>query len=246
MKLCEKIKFDTNIFNFQEIIFEHFKKQNSNIKKDLSDIHEKMQFINNTLHDVSKIKTPIYDLKWNYFDVKIDQQNKFVTYFYKIDDVFGQNLSKQKVNKFYKIYLNLLNHLQKTYFKEEIIVQAKPTLRVHIPENVSVGNYHRDRDYGHPKEEINIWLPFNRSVNTSTLWIESEPNKFDFKPFNLDYGEILIFDSSLHHGTEVNKEDHSRLSMDFRVIEKPSYLNNTLASPKNNIKFSLGDYFIEL
>ena len=247
MKFIQKIKYDTTIFNFQEIIFEHFKKKNPDIKKDSSDIHEKIHFTNNSLHDVSKIKTPIHDLRMNYFDVKLDQKNKFVIYFYKIDNAFSQSLSQKKVDKFYKTYLDLLNHLQKTYFKEKIIVQSKPTLRAHIPENISVGSYHRDSDYGHPKEEINMWLPFNKSVNTSTLWLESAPDKSDFKPYNLDYGEILIFNSMLHHGTEVNKEDHSRLSMDFRVIKKTSFKNNTLlSSPKNNIKFNLGGYFREL
>ena len=62
----------------------------------------------------------------------------------------------------------------------------------------------------------------------------------------MDYGEILIFNSKLTHGTEINKEDRSRLSMDFRVIKKKIFKNKSTLSPKNNIKFNLGGYFREL
>lgn len=220
MSLIKKIKYDTNLFNFQNIIFEHFKKKSFDIKKDISNIHEKINFYKNILHDVKNLNTPIYDLKKDYFDVKLDQKNKFVTYFYKIDKIFDHDKMMLSNGKFYNIYLDLLRHLQKTFFKEEIIVQSKPTLRVHIPDNISVGSYHKDSDYGHPEEEINIWVPFNKSMNTSALWLESEPGKKNFKPQNIDYGEILIFNSKLTHGTEINKENHSRLSMDFRVIKK--------------------------
>ena len=241
----KKIKYDTNLFNFQKIVYEHFKKHSS-INKEISDVHKKMHFDYNSLHNVKNIKVPIYDLKMNYFDVKKDQKNKFVTYFYKIDKIFDHDKMMLSNGKFYNIYLDLLRHLQKTFFKEEIIVQSKPTLRVHIPDNISVGSYHKDSDYGHPEEEINIWLPFNKSMNTSALWLESEPGKKDFKPQNMDYGEILIFNSKLTHGTEINKEDRSRLSMDFRVIKKKIFKNKSTLSPKNNIQFNVGGYFREL
>ena len=241
----KKIKYDTNLFNFQKIVYEHFEKHSS-INKEISDIHKKMHFDDNPLHNVKNIKVPIYDLKMNYFDVKKDQKNKFVKYFYKIDEIFDHDKIMLSNDKFYNIYLGLLRHLQKTFFKEEIIVQSKPTLRVHIPNNLSVGSYHVDNDYGHPTESINMWLPFNKAINTSALWLESEPGKKDFKPYNLDYGEILIFDSKLTHGTEINREDHSRLSMDFRIIKKKDYSVQTTASPINNIKFNLGGYFREL
>jgi hypothetical protein len=246
MKYIEKISYDTNKFNFKEIVFEHFKKKNSSIKNDISDIHKKIHFENNLLHNVKNIEVPIHHLKNNHFDIKLDQRNKFVIYFYEIDSIFNSSNTKLLGDKFYNTYLDLLKYLKKNYFLEEIIIQSKPTLRVHIPDNISVGSYHKDRNYGHPEEEINLWLPFNKSINTSALWIESEPDKQDFKPYDVDYGEILIFNSKLTHGTEINKEDHSRLSMDFRVIKKKDFKDQKTLSPKNNIKFNLGGYFNEL
>lgn len=248
MSFIRKIKYDTKLFNFQDIVFQHFKKKNSNIKKDISNIHQKIIFKKNLLHDLKNISVPVYKIKKNYFDIKLDQKNKFVVYFYKIDEVFNSTLPDVTVSngKFYNTYLGLLRYLQENFFQESIIVQSKPTLRVHIPDNISVGSYHRDSDYGHPEEEINIWLPFNKSFETSALWLESSPNKGDFKPYNLDYGEMIVFNSKLTHGTEINKENHTRLSMDFRVIKKKNFINTSNVSPKNNIKFDLGGYFREL
>ena len=49
MSFIRKIKYDTKLFNFQDIVFQHFKKKNSNIKKDISNIHQKIIFKKNLL-----------------------------------------------------------------------------------------------------------------------------------------------------------------------------------------------------
>ena len=246
MKYIKKISYDQNKFNFQKIVYKHFKKKNNEIKKDLSNVHDKISFKENILHKVDKIDHSIFKLKKNYFDVRKDQKNKFVTYFYKIDPIFNLNSEYNSSGAFYKLYLEFVRYLEKRIFKEKIIFQSKPTLRVHIPDNISVGNYHIDSDYGHPVQEINLWLPFNNSKNTSSLWLESSPNKKDFKPYNLQYGELLIFDSRIHHGTEVNREKISRLSMDFRIIKKINYKQSNKSSPQRNIKFNIGNYYSEI
>ena len=245
-KYIKIIKYSKSIFPFQKIIFDHFREINSKINKNLSDIHKKITFEKNITHDISQIKIPIHKLKKNFFDVKKDQKNKYVTYFYTIDPVFDSISICKKKGKFYKLYIKLLEHLKNNYFKQDIIAQTRPTLRVHIPNNISVGSYHRDSDYGHPEEEVNLWLPFNDAIKTSTLNLESSPDKGDFMPYDVKYGEILIFDSRLRHGTEVYKENKSRLSMDFRIIKRQNYKYTKTKSPLNSIKFNLGNYFMNL
>ena len=114
---------------------------------------------------------------------------------------------------------------------------------MHIPDNISVMTI-----------EIVITDTLKRRLiygylliieKTSSLWLESEPNKGDFKAYNVKYGELLIFDSRLHHGTEINKEKNTRLSMDFRVIKKKKYKKNLKTSPRLKIKFNIGGYFKE-
>ncbi len=243
MKKIQIIKYNTEKYNFQKIIYDHFKKKNKSISKNIKNIHNKIYFKKNILHKTKGINGPIYKLRKNYFDVRKDQKNKFVKLFYKIDPIFFKK--NEEKGKFINLYYKFIKYLEKKYINEKIIFQKKPTLRVHIPDNLSVGSYHIDSDYGHPKEEINFWLPFNESKNSAALWIESEPKKGDFKPINLNYGELLIFDSNLTHGTEVNKENYTRLSMDFRIIKKKKFKNYKSKSPLNNIKFSTGNYFSE-
>lgn len=242
-KKIQIIKYDTKKFDFNKIIYNHFKKRNKSINKNFKNIHNKIFFKNNTLHNINEIEKPIYELKRNYFDIRKDQKNKFVKFFYKIDPIFYKK--KEAQGKFIKLYFKLIKHIEKKHFREKIIFQKKPTLRVHVPDNISVGSYHVDSDYGHPNEEINFWLPFNECKESATLWLESKPNKGDFKPINLKYGEILIFNSKLAHGTEVNKENYTRLSMDFRIIKKKKYKDYNSKSPLNKIKFSIGNYFME-
>ena len=73
---------------------------------------------------------------------------------------------------------------------------------------------------------------------TCTLWLESSPGKKDYKPYKVNYGEILVFNSKLAHGTEVNKENYTRFSMDFRIIKK----KNTKKIIPNHQKIILNLY----
>jgi hypothetical protein len=128
-----------------------------------------------------------------------------------------------------------------------LVYQRKPTLRIHFPENKAVGGFHKDREYNHPIEEINIWVPVTSAFNTNTIWIESAFDKEDYSPMNLNFGQGLIFDSGLNHGNKINVENLTRLSFDFRVIplskwkgiegRKPNF------SADQHLKFALNEYY---
>lgn len=145
-------------------------------------------------------------------------------------------------DSFLPTYRKFVDHLQ-TVIKEELIFQTKPTFRIHLPGNLSVGDYHRDRDYFHPIEEINVWVPVTQARRTATIWIESEYEKNDFQPKELNIGEFLIFDSALKHGNEINAEGHTRVSFDFRVIPKKLYSGSEKVTANRGHKLSLGHYY---
>ena len=126
---------------------------------------------------------------------------------------------------------------------EELIFQKKPTFRIHLPGNLSVGNYHRDRDYAHPIEEINVWVPLTQATKTATIWMESEYEQNDFQPKELEIGEFLIFDSALKHGNEINGEGYTRVSFDFRVIPKSQYSASEQVTANRGHKLSVGYYY---
>ena len=106
MKKIKIIKYDTRKFDFNKIVYDYFKKKNRSINKNFKNIHNKIFFKKNTLHNTNKIKKPIYELKRNYFDIRKDQKNKFVKFFYKIDPIFYKK--KETHGKFINLYLKLI------------------------------------------------------------------------------------------------------------------------------------------
>ena len=166
---------------------------------------------------------------------------------YAIDPSFKQaNIIKPSDIGFIKLYRKFIEFLGKNVFQSEIIYQKKPSLRIHYPNFTSYGKFHRDSDYNHPEEEINIWLPITVTKNTASMFIESEEGKKDFKPMNLKFGQYLIFNSKLMHGNKVNKEGYTRFSMDFRIMFKKDYKRFEKSSATQNIKFEINDYYDSL
>ena len=132
--------------------------------------------------------------------------------------------------EFYPLYKQFIKEFVKPQFEyDEIIYQKIPTFRVHQVDNLGVGAWHRDRDYNHEVNEINLWLPFTDAYGTNTIWMESEEGKEDFKGYDVSYGEILVFSGpNLLHGNQTNEEKDTRCSIDFRIIHP----NNFKASKK--------------
>ena len=127
---------------------------------------------------------------------------------------------------------------------DSVIYQKKPTFRVHEVGNVGVGAWHRDREYNHDSNEVNLWIPFTPAYDSNTVWTESEEGKEDFKPMNVSYGEILVFNGAdLMHGNYTNGTPSTRVSFDMRVVD-PNRFNPTGKDTVNNQKkFELGSYF---
>lgn len=206
--------YDTVQFPFKSIIDDHFRKH---LKVPSEDLHK---LADRSLYPVG-IVTPGTDNNTALHDI-----------LYKVFD--GA--------EFLPTYRKFIQFLQGP-IGEELIFQKKPTFRIHLPGNLSVGDYHRDRDYGHPPEEINIWVPVTEARKTATIWLESAYEKNDFHPKELGNGEFLIFDSALKHGNEINAEGYTRVSMDFRVIPKTLYSDNRRVTANRGLQLSLGHYY---
>jgi hypothetical protein len=149
--------------------------------------------------------------------------------------------------EFFSVYRPFIRELVRPIVGEDLIYQRIPTFRVHLPNNVAVGEFHRDRDYFHDPAEINFWLPLTRAWDTNTIWIESEEGKEDFMPYHLEYGHFLKFSgANLKHGNKVNKTGFTRVSFDFRVIPLSQYVPNNRRSINRKMRFTIGDYFEKL
>ena len=142
-------------------------------------------------------------------------------------------------------YGTIISDIVRPLFNETILYQAKPTFRCQLPNNLSVGAFHKDADYSHSEQEINFFIPLTKCFDTNTIWVESAPDKGDYSPVNLDVGQILIFDgANLTHGNKINKTGLTRISLDFRVLPLSSYdPNNSKVTTNIKKRMVVGDYF---
>jgi hypothetical protein len=222
-------EYDLEIFNFSELFLNHL-----SVLVDVCSLQD--------LH----LNLPSELLPHESITENNDQSLEIYKTLYSIDKGFDLHIN-QEFGVFLNKYKKFVNYLSSTIFKETLIYQRRPTLRVHFPESKAVGVFHRDRDYNHPIEEINIWVPITSAINTNSIWIESKFGKEDYSPINLNDGQAVIFDSGLKHGNKINTENLTRLSFNFRVIPESKWENAKTKKPKSSIsqslKLELNDYY---
>ena len=142
----------------------------------------------------------------------------------------------------------------------QLVVQAKPTFRVHLPNNTAIPSdtgdpmrpgLHCDADYNHPDVEINFWVPFTQCFPGNTLHLESVPGKGDFRPMLLRNGQILRFwGARCFHYNKMNEQGPTRVSFDFRVMNKsdwdaiePVWVTQ-VATVQSKMDLTIGSYYM--
>ena len=166
-----------------------------------------------------------------------DQSSRWHQIYYKNNETF------------LRIYREFIKNEIKPRFNEEVVYQKIPTFRVHLPGNIAVGEWHKDKDYRDAKwaedvNELNYYLPFTDTNKHNTFWTESVEDKGDFAPALVNYGEILEWDgANLKHGNKENKSDDTRVSVDFRVIPVSKYIPSNKGSINMESKFAIGGYY---
>jgi hypothetical protein len=128
----------------------------------------------------------------------------------------------------------------------DFLYQTKPTIRFHLPGNYAVGSWHKDSNFNHDPNEINVFLPITKAFGHNTFWIESKPAKGDYQPVEAQYGDFVTFDgANCTHGNYVNDTGVSRVSFDFRILPKEHYKPENKTSITTGTKFELGGYWSE-
>jgi len=107
----------------------------------------------------------------------------------------------------------------------------------------TLAGVHTDAEYGHPPGEVNFFLPVNEhTYGTNSLYVEGEANRGDFKPFELSYGEMMVWNgNSCRHCSPRNISEETRISFDFRVIPGSRWVE----PPKKKGYFQLGGYYVD-
>lgn len=132
-------------------------------------------------------------------------------------------------DKFKKLYCNFIKQIYNEFFNDEkyLIFQSYPSIRIQFMESRTIPP-HKDSDNlsNHPLGEKNFLIPITKMKDTNSIYIESEPDKEDFKSVELNYGELFFFNgNTCTHYNEENKEEKLRISLDFRVMTVNDYNN---------------------
>ena len=199
---------------------------------DLSALNNFQRLIRDTSHKLIGEKTN---------GVVIDDLNSLHKAFKSPEDAnsFRLKLTSQLSNqvdtgtKVFEIFRTKLEPL----VGPDVLVQKTPNLVFQPPEYPIPTELHRDAPANSPYEVI-VWLPFVDCFNTKSMYvldrehsqiaaehIKQNPNdKNGFDEILLEhaalmevpFGSALIFWSGLFHGSIINKESESRLSMNIR------------------------------
>lgn len=151
--------------------------------------------------------------------------------------------------EFIELYEKFVKEVICPLFEEEeyLIYQKSPSFRVNQPGGKAVYVAHCDGDslHKHPSGEINVYLPLTKSYDTNSIYIESIPGLGDYKPMNMEFGEILMFyGNKLRHFNKLNETNETRCSFDFRVIPPVNYDDSySLESATMKNKFVIGGYY---
>ncbi len=178
--------------------------------------------------------------KYDLFERENDQSTIWHKCFYKM---IREDLS------FDEVYKEFMFDVIKPRYREDIVFQKIPTFRVHLPNNVSVGEFHKDKHYRNEEwadkvQELNYFLPLTKAYGTNTIWAETEEDKGDFQEIRANYGECVEWSASkLTHGNKQNITNITRVSFDFRVIPKSRYVESEHLTINTKIPFGIGGYY---
>ena len=218
--MVDKINYDVTTYQFLNIVESWFLNDDILPTGGISNLHIKRT----------------YDL----FERENDQSTIWHKCFYR---------QIRKDSSFNNIYIKFLTEVIKPRFNEKIVYQKIPTFRVHLPGNVSVGEFHKDRHYrdeewANKVQELNYFVPLTKAYGTNTVWAETEEDLGDFKEIRANYGECVEWNASkLTHGNKQNVTRVTRVSFDFRVIPKSRYVNSNHLTINTNVPFEIGGYY---
>ena len=192
-----------------------------------------------------------------YYDDNFKRENYIKGVGGALQDTYFHKKFYENKDVFLKLYRKFIKEVISKRYDEDILYQSTPTFRTQACNSVSVigldhnneskdlgiEGLHRDRDYNHSDEEINYFMPFVDTNKYNTIWAESEPEKGDYSPFLLKYGQIKIWSgANLMHGNIVNTSNESRVSVDFRILPLSKFVGGNKTLTKE-IPFEIGGYW---
>ena len=215
-----KLNYDKTKFNFDELLRECF--QAEDLQKIHLNLNEKY-FVPDGVPGLGKDTDSHYHKLF---------YNKLNNGWSELTDAY-HGLIKEVIMKYMKV--------------DKLVYQAKPTFRIQYPDGKAISTWHYDGDenHKHPPWEINVQVALTEMKGDLCTWIETVPGLKDYKPMEMDVGELYIFNGNkCLHGNKINKTGKTRISFDFRVVPYDRYNPKfEKMSATKNQKFLLGEYY---
>ena len=214
---------------------------------------EKIYSFNNKQYDFEFLLKDIFNT-----EMELEKFHKLLPETEKFEEVNFENDNEtwfhkkfyERINNNWKEFENLyykfvMENVKPIFQKQKIIYQKRPTFRIQIPNNKSVGEFHRDYSYNHQLGEINFVVALTDMIDTTAIWAESLPGLGDYHPMNVEKGNILAFNGNMcNHGNKINTSGKTRISFDFRVISEEFYDSEfDKKSTGKNIPMTIGGYY---
>ena len=216
----DKITYSTHLYQFLDVV--------------------ESWFWNERILPISGLSSLHFEKTYDLFERENDQSTIWHECFYK---------KIREDSSFDHIYTKFLTNVIKPRFNEEIVYQKIPTFRVHLPGNISVGEFHKDKHYRNEEwadkvQELNYFVPLTRAYGTNTIWAETQEDLGDYQEIRANYGECVEWSATkLTHGNKQNITRNTIVSFDFRVIPKSRYIESNHLTINTKIPFGIGGYY---
>jgi len=215
--------------------------------------HKKIYNFNNNNYQFDQILKKIYN---------VDNLQNIYTNENKILCNFENDQMKPEIIHFYKSplfndfveeYQRFITEEVRQIFSDEsfIVYQTKPTFRIQEPNNIAVGEWHKDTNpgYNHSFNEINFFLPFTPLNKYNTIWMNKnmEDDDDNIEPILIDTNQYTSnYLANVKHGNIINESPCLRISIDFRIIPGSLYNENINTTYDSKKRMIIGDYFSKL
>lgn len=177
-----------------------------------------------------------------------------------IKDISSDNLNKKRIelikkinrnNKISNLIFELFRNKIINLFGQDILIQKNINIVIQSPNDPNPSEIHRDAPLN-SSYEIVVWIPLVDCYKTKSMYILDfnqtnkalkflEKNKKNWSKFEqyakknsknpkVDYGNALFFHAGLFHGSNINKEKETRISLNvrFKNLFSPTGLKNQL------------------
>ena len=164
----------------------------------------------------------------------------------KLDDNILNLIRRLYLNKFSTNILKAFSQDLIPIFGKKLLVQKYPQIQIHVGFKNSTKTFpHYEMMAGHSPFTYNIWLPFHDIIDKSGIFLIDDKlsvnlcdkeiknninnrEKFLFNKMffpKIKFGEALVFNPFVYHGSIHHKNKSSRISLDVRLqrLDRPLF-----------------------